>query len=657
MITADPSFDYAKASRERFKDYKLPTVFQQFMHKAHYARWLYPDKRRENWRETAGRYCLFFEKRFPGIFPTEEAYEYIATLKSMPSMRALWTAGPALDRDEISAFNCSFTAINDPKKFDEIMYVLSCGTGVGFSVEKKHVNKLPVVPFYMRRNKEVIVVEDSKDGWQMAYRRLIQCLYRGQIPTWDTSQVRPKGAILKTFGGRASGPIPLEELFYFTKKIFRRAHGRRLTTLECHDIVCKVARSIVSGGVRRSALISISDLDDQLMRTAKPQNFWLANPQRGLANNSAVYDNTPTEEDFDKEWAALVASRTGERGFFNRGGMVAMLQQLGRRDVAILVEEGGLNPCGEIFLRPDGLCNLTEAVVRAGDTLDQLKEKVRVAAILGTFQATLSNYRDNIDPNWKKNQEEERLLGVSLTGILDHEVLQQATEETAVWLRELNAVVVATNVIWAAKLGIRPAAAATCVKPSGTVSQLVDSASGAHTRHNDYYIRHKVIAKTDPLAKFFRAKGYPIKDDYYEPAISDVIAFPVKAPEGAVLRHHRSAIEQLEHYLIIRENWCDHNPSMTVYVQDHEWGDSQTPGTVGHWMYKHFEKVGGVSFLPSDNSSYKQLPFEDCDESHYGVCNEAFPDDIDWDEMAAFESEDMTSGAQELACVGGMCTL
>lgn len=648
--------DFARVSAARFTPRQLKTNLMQYIHKSKYARWLTEFSRRETWTESVGRYCLWFENRFPELFPTQEVYDAISKTDVMPSMRALMTAGPALDRDNAAAFNCSFTALYKPVKFAEIMYNLSCGAGVGFSVERQHVEKLPTIPVRMKRSNHTIIVGDSKDGWYYAFKTLVEGLYKGAVHSYDTSLVRPKGTPLKIFGGRASGPGPLIDLFEYTLRLFKRASGRKLNTLECHDLVCKVADCIVSGGVRRSALISISDPDDDMLRHCKEGDDW-HNPEhwsnkhgyRSNANNTAVYDEMPTEEEFKRDWVALAASGTGERGFFNRKGCVEEIKRQGKRIVDIWGTVFGLNPCAEIILRPDGFCNLTEVVIRRGDTLEVILEKVRIASILGTFQATLTDFRI-LGPEWKKNQEEERLLGVSLTGLMDHEILSKVCDEARSWLRQMRQVAIDTNILWANKLGINPAAAVTCVKPSGTVSQLVDCAPGAHARHNTHYIRNFTIDKTSAFAKFMKAFDLPSKDCYYKPTTTDVIGFPVKAPEGSICRTDRSAVEQLEYYLMLKQEYCDHNPSITVSVNQDEWAEA------GQWVYNNFQQIGGVSFFPNKENLWPQLPFEDCDEEKYEEVIAQFPV-VNWDNVSYYEEIDETTGSQELACTSGACMI
>lgn len=631
----------------------LPTTYQSYIHMSRYARWRDADKRRETWEETVTRYCKFWQRRYGDLFPYDRVYNAIVNLDVMPSMRSLMTAGPALDRDEMAGYNCSALPIDHPRAFDEILYVLMCGTGVGFSVESKFINQLPVVP-ELYDSETIVVVGDSKIGWATAVRQLIGLLYSGSVPTWDVSKVRPAGARLKVFGGRASGPQPLVDLMQFIVATFRKAQGRRLTPLECHDIACKIADCVVVGGVRRSALISLSDLGDVSMRDCKSGQWWdepdkgiVREGQRALANNSAVYENRPDMDTFLSEWTALVASKSGERGFFNRKSSRLQAQATGRRSVE---HDFVTNPCGEIILRPYGLCNLSEVIVRDGDTLEQLKEKVEIATIIGTFQSTLTNFK-YVRQIWRKNAEEERLLGVSMTGIMDHAVLGNTSDETITWLSELKQHAIDVNANWAGSLGINASSAITTVKPSGTVSQLVDSASGIHPRWNPYYIRAVRADKKDPLAQFMRARGFPVEDEQRRPEVTDVFYFPVEAPKHAKFRNDVSPIEQLEHYLMFKRYWCEHNPSITVYVKDDEWM------RVGDWMYQNFNDIGGVSFLPHSDHVYAQAPYKDITEEEYRAALAAMPKDVDWADLGQFEAEDSTVGSQELACLSGVCEI
>jgi len=621
----------------------LPTPLQEYVHKSRYARWLEDKQRRETWEETVSRYVEYFHNKFPH-FPAGNLYEAILNQRVMPSMRALMTAGPALDRDPMAGYNCAFIAIDDVRAFDEILYTLMCGTGMGFSVERQFITNLPVVAETFVNTDIVIQVKDSKAGWANAFRELLALLYSGSVPKWDISKVRPAGAKLKTFGGRASGPKPLEDLFRFSVETFRKAAGRKLTSIECHDLVCKIADIVVVGGVRRSALISLSNLSDDRMRHAKSGQWWIDNPQRALANNSAAYTERPDMEVFMKEWISLVESKSGERGIFNRQAAIKKAQEIGRRDVTKIV---GTNPCAEISLRSAGLCNLTEVVIRHEDSLLDLLEKVELATILGTYQSLLTDFR-YVRNLWKKNQEDERLLGVSLTGIMDHPVLSQTSEDAAHWLKEMRNRAIEVNREWAEKLGINPAGAITTVKPSGTVSQLVDSASGIHPRYSDYYIRTVRADKKDPLAQMMRAQGFPVEDCLHKPDSTDIFSFPVKSPEHCITRNERSAIEQLEHYLMLQTHWTEHNVSITVYVKDHEWLG------VGDWVYRNFDKVAGVSFLPHSDHSYQQAPYTECSREEYEALLVRMPQ-FDWNQLEQFEKDDATVNVKELACSAGVC--
>jgi ribonucleoside-diphosphate reductase alpha chain len=638
----------------------LPTPLQEFIHKSRYARWIDAEGRREHWHETVQRYVDYFSKF--EYFPAHRIYEAIASLKVMPSMRALMTAGPALDRDPIAGFNCSFVAVDDPRAFDEILYILMCGTGVGFSVERQYIAKLPVIGAKVAIDHEgkaqvviseqlepldhTIVVRDSKGGWAGAFRELLKHLFAGRIPKWDVSKVRPAGAKLKTFGGRASGPQPLVDLFNFTVATFKGACGRKLTSIECHDIICKVADIVVVGGVRRSALISLSNLSDDRMRVAKSGQWWEIDPQRALANNSAVYTERPQAEIFMKEWLSLIESKSGERGIFNKAAAVKKAQETGRRDHT---KVAGTNPCAEISLRSAGLCNLSEVVIRHNDSLFDLLDKVEIATIIGTYQSMLTKFR-YVRDIWRQNQEDERLLGVSLTGIMDHPVLSQTTAEAAQWLRAMKEHAVQTNRKYAEMLGINPAAAITTVKPSGTVSQLVDSASGIHPRYSEYYIRTVRADKKDPLAQLMRNQGFPVEDAFGKEHTTDVFSFPVQGPEHGVFRNDRSAVEQLEHYLMFQNHWSEHNVSNTIYVKDHEWLE------VGAWVYKHFDSLAGVSFLPHSDHSYRQAPYQECTREEYLALLEKMPS-FDWDALALYERDDSTVNTKELACTAGACEL
>ena len=624
---------------------QLPTPLQEYVHKSRYARWLETEGRRESWEETVDRYVTYFREKFPH-YPADEIRQAIQSLKVMPSMRAMMTAGKALERDPMAGFNCTFTAIDDVRAFDEILYILMCGSGVGFSVERQFIANLPTVAETFVNTDITIVVKDSKAGWANAFRELLALLYSGTVPKWDVSQVRPAGAPLKTFGGRASGPKPLVDLFKFAIATFKGAAGRKLTSVECHDLVCKIADIVVVGGVRRSALISLSNLSDDRMRHAKGGQWWVENPQRALANNSAAYTERPDMELFMKEWLALVESKSGERGIFNRAAATKKAIESGRRDASKIV---GVNPCAEITLRSAGVCNLSEVVIRHENSLSDLLEKVRLATIIGTYQSMLTNFR-YVRNIWKKNQEEERLLGVSLTGIMDHPILSQTSEEAVRWLKAMKETAIETNKVWAEQLGISPSAAITTVKPSGTVSQLVDSASGIHPRYAEYYIRTVRADKKDPLAKLMREQGFPVEDCVSKPDSTDIFSFPVRCPSHAVMRNDRTALEQLEHYLMFQTHWSEHNVSITVYVKDHEWMG------VGDWVYRHFDRLAGVSFLPHSDHSYKQAPYQECTEEEYLTLLAQMPL-FDWQALAHFEKDDATVNVKELACSAGICEI
>ena len=619
------------------------TDYQRFIHASRYARWLPEENRRETWKETVDRYTGFFKNRFPDTFPNEDVNNAIYNLDVMPSMRCLMTAGPALERDEIAGYNCSFVAIDSPKAFDEIMYILMCGTGVGFSVERQFTNNLPSIAEEFHDTDTTIRVKDSRIGWASAYRELISLLYSGRIPKWDTSGIRAAGTRLKTFGGRASGPKPLEDLFNFTVHTFKKAAGRKLNSLECHDLVCKVADIVIVGGVRRSALISLSNLTDDRMRNAKNGAWWESDVQRALANNSVAYTEKPDVGIFLKEWTTLYESKSGERGIFNRVAATKKASSNGRRDVEGF--EYGTNPCGEIILRSKGLCNLSEIVIREEDTLASLKEKVRIATIIGTFQSTLTNFR-YVRSDWRKNQEEERLLGVSMTGIMDHPVLSKPTDETIKWLTELREYAIQTNKEWADKLGIPHSAAITTVKPSGTVSQLVGCSSGIHPAYSSHYIRTVRMDNKDPLTLFFKSQGVPNEPDVTKPSDITVFSFPQKGTNSGVTRNETNAVEQLKLYSVYQKYWTEHNPSITVYYKDDEFLN------IGAWIYNNFSDVSGVSLLPHSDHVYKQAPYQEITEEEYNASVASFPD-IDWGNLK--EEEDTTTGTQELACVSGVC--
>jgi ribonucleoside-diphosphate reductase alpha chain len=633
---------------------KLPTPYQEFIHLSRYSRWLEEEKRRETWAETVARYFNFFQnhlKEKHGYkLPSElrkELETAVLNLEIMPSMRALMTAGEALARDNTAGYNCSYVAVNKVRAFDEILYILMCGTGVGFSVERQYVEKLPTISEHFTQSDTVIVVKDSKEGWAKAYRELVSLLIGGQVPKWDLSKIRPAGARLKTFGGRASGPRPLDELFHFTVNTFKKASGRKLTSIECHDIVCKIAEIVVVGGVRRSALISLSNLTDERMRDAKTGQWWIDNPQRALANNSVAYKEKPEIGTFMEEWVSLYKSKSGERGIFNRDAAQKTVAKLGdRRDPSY---EFGTNPCSEIILRDKEFCNLSEVVVRENDTPESLKRKVQLASILGTWQASMVHF-PYLSSEWKHNCTEEALLGVSLTGILDNPLMREKDKtKLAALLETLKEEARLTNEEWAKKIGINPAAAITCVKPSGTVSQLVDAASGIHARHNEYYIRTVRADVKDPLCKFMIDKGFVAEPCVMRPEHTMVFSFPMKA-EGSITRNDMTAIEHLELWLTYQNHWCEHKPSITITVREHEWME------VGAWVYKHFDQISGISFLPHSDHSYQQAPYQDCSKDQYLELLNKMPV-VDWTELQKYEKEDNTAGTQTYACSGDKCEL
>ena len=633
----------------------LPTSYQEFIHLSRYSRWLPEKVRRETWNETVTRYFDFFTehlKDMTGYELEKEVREEIemAVLgqRVMPSMRCLMTAGEALKRENIAGYNCSYVAVNRIQAFDEILYVLMNGTGVGFSVERQFVSELPLVAEEFHETDTVIVVSDSKMGWAKAFKELVGLLYIGQIPKWDMSKVRAAGAPLKTFGGRASGPAPLVNLFNFTVNTLKSSAGRRMSSLECHDIVCKIAEVVVVGGVRRSALISLSNLSDDRMRHAKSGSWWEQNSQRALANNSACYTEKPDMGIFMDEWTALYNSKSGERGIFNRASANKMAEKNGRRTIE--GHEFGTNPCSEIILRDREFCNLSEVVVRPNDTRQSLLEKVRLATIIGTFQSTLTNFK-YVSAAWKKNCAEERLLGVSLTGIMDSRLTNGKEKNLDNLLESLKAEAVAVNKEFSEKLGIPQSVAITCVKPSGTVSQLVDAASGIHARHNPFYVRTVRGDKKDPLTKMMTDMGFPVEDDVMNPTNTAVFSFPMKVHEGAVFRTDMTAIEQLELWLTYQKHWCEHKPSVTISVKEDEWME------VGAWVYKNFDWMSGVSFLPFSEHSYQQAPYQDTNKEGYEFLKEQMPKNVDWSKLSEYEMSDMTIGSQELACVAGACEI
>ena len=635
-------------------DNQLPSLYQQYIHLSRYSRYRYEDSRRETWEETVNRYFSFFAEHLKEHCNytlskdlKEKLQNSVLSLETMPSMRCLMTAGEALHRENVAGYNCSFVAIDNPRAFDEILYILMNGTGVGFSVERQMINEMPRVADDFYPTETTIVVSDSKLGWAKALKELIHLLYGGQIPVWDLTRVRAAGSPLKTFGGRASGPEPLEDLFNFCVGIFKGAAGRRLTSLECHDITCKIAEIVVVGGVRRSALISLSNLSDDRMRLAKSGQWWETQTQRALANNSACYTERPDIGIFMEEWKSLYESKSGERGIFNRR---AAKEQAGKNERRDPIHNFGTNPCSEIILRSEEFCNLSEVVIRPNDTFETLKDKVINATILGTFQSTLTNFR-YLNKRWLQNCDEERLLGVSLTGIMDNPLTNGKKKGLEELLTELKKIAVATNKDWAKRLGINQSVAITCVKPSGTVSQLVDSASGIHARHNQYYIRTVRADKKDPLAKMMIEAGFPVEDDVTKPEHTVVFSFPMKGPQYGVYRKDMTAIEQLELWKVYQDNWCEHKPSVTISVKEHEWLE------VGAWVYEHFDQMSGVSFLPFSDHTYRQAPYQDCTKEQYEEAMQSMPKNVSWDTLSEYEQQDMTTSSQELACVAGGCEI
>lgn len=633
---------------------ELPSTYQTVIHRSRYARYIPELQRRETWEETVQRLMNYLVTKVDLEAQTvDNLASAILNLEIMPSMRLLMTAGEACERDNIAAYNCSYLAVNNKRAFSEALYILMNGTGVGFSCERQEIAQLPQVAEHFKEVDDVIVVQDSKLGWAKAFKKLLSSLYEGDIPKIDYSKVRPAGARLKTFGGRASGPEPLRRLFEFSINLFKHSAGRRLTSIEVHDLMCMIGEIVVVGGVRRSALISLSNLTDRRMREAKMGAWWEQNSQRSLANNSIAYTEKPDAETFMEEWLALVKSKSGERGIFNRVAAQSQASKWGRRDKD---RNYGTNPCSEIILRDKQFCNLTEVVVRTEDTFETLKRKVELATILGTIQSTLTSFQF-LSEEWKKNTEEERLLGVSLTGIMDNKALSNIgegysshKEYTLPWiLSNLRDHARSVNEEWAERLGIPASASITCVKPSGTVSQLVDSASGIHARHNPYYIRRIRMDKKDPIYNFLKEAGVPVEDEAFRPDSTAVFSFPQKAPEGAVCRNDKTAIEQLELWLIYQRYWSEHKPSVTISVKDHEWM------AVGAWVWEHFDEISGVSFLPFSEHTYQQAPYTDCTKEEYEELLEKMPKEIDWSEF--IEMDDYTIGQQTLACSAGSCEI
>jgi ribonucleoside-diphosphate reductase alpha chain len=634
----------------------IENPYENFIALSRYARWLEDENRRETWGETVDRYFKFmldqlFAKHAyePDSKLVKELRDAVFNRNVMPSMRSVMTAGPALERENVSGYNCAFLPVDNLKSFDEAMYILMCGTGVGFSVEYKYINKLPALPETLEKSNTVVSVGDSKEGWAKAYRELLSLLWAGQIPQIDISKVRPSGARLKTMGGRSSGPQPLVNLFDFTIQIFKGALGRQLKPIEAHDIMCKIGEVVVVGGVRRSAMISLSNINDIEMAAAKAGNWWENNSQRALSNNSVAYSRKPEMAQFIAEWKSLYDSKSGERGIYNVAAAQKQAAKYGRRDPEI---HYGTNPCSEIILRPYQFCNLSEVVLREEDTPETVANKVRLASILGTWQSTLTDFK-YIRKVWKDNTEEERLLGVSLTGQFGNKFFsgQDGLDKLADVLDKLREYAVTTNIEEAGKIGIPASAAVTCVKPSGTVSQLVGVSSGMHPWHSDYYIRTVRGDKKDPLTQFLKDSGIPAEDDFMKPQDTTVFSFPVKAPSNAITRDKLTAIDQLEIWLTYQRHWCEHKPSITVSVKEDEWME------VGAWVYKHFDEVSGISFLPYSDHTYVQAPYQEIDESAYNDLLAKMPESIQWQALSMYELEDTTTGTQALACVSGECEI
>jgi len=631
----------------------LPSIMQQYIHLSRYARWNNELKRRETWPETVARYFDFFQKHLRDNCSYKLAKELrgrledaVLNLRVMPSMRCLMTAGEALEREHVAGYNCAYVAVDSPRAFDEIMYVMMCGTGIGFSVESKYVDQLPVIAETMYPTETTIVVADSRLGWAKAMKELIHLLYSGQIPRWDVGRVRPAGAPLKTFGGRASGPEPLVRVFEFIIKKFQTAAGRRLQPIECHDIICKIGEVVVVGGVRRAALISLSDVNDRMMRAAKSGQWWMSDPHRALSNNSyIVKDKTIDVATFLEEWASLYSSKSGERGIFSRFAAKAQVIKHGRRDSN---HEFGCNPCSEIILRPNQFCNLTEVVVRHDDNIDDLREKIELATILGTMQATLTDFK-YLTKRWQSNCQEERLLGVSMTGIMDCVLTNGTRQDLNQVLSTLRSHAVAVNARWSKMLGINQATAVTCVKPSGTVSQLVDSASGIHARHSQYYIRTIRADKKDPLTRVMVDAGFPAENDAMMPDTVTVFSFPIKSPENAVLRSSLDVNRQLELWRTYHDEWCEHKPSVTISVKDNEWV------RLAAWVYDNMSSMSGVSFLPFSDHVYKQAPYQECDAVRYKELVSSMPKNVDWSKLAEYETTDHTTSSKEFVCTGNVC--
>ena len=634
----------------------IENPYENFIALSRYARWLEDENRRETWGETVDRYFTFMVNQLetkhnytPNTELVKELRDAVFNRNVMPSMRSVMTAGPALERENVSGYNCAFLPVDNARSFDEAMYILMCGTGVGFSVEYKYINKLPALPEKLEKSSTTVIVGDSKEGWAKAYRELLGLLWAGQIPQIDISKVRPSGARLKTMGGRSSGPQPLVNLFDFTIQVFKGALGRQLKPIEAHDIMCKIGEVVVVGGVRRSAMISLSNINDIEMAAAKAGNWWESNSQRALSNNSVAYSRKPDMAQFIAEWKSLYDSKSGERGIYNVAAAQKQAAKYGRRSPDI---HYGTNPCSEIILRPYQFCNLSEVVLREHDTIEDVTNKVRLASILGTWQSTLTDFK-YIRKIWKDNTEEERLLGVSLTGQFGHKFFsgQEGLDKLGDVLANLRQWAVDMNIEEAAKIGIPASAAVTCVKPSGTVSQLVGVSSGMHTYHSEFYIRTVRGDKKDPITQFLKDTGIPSEEDVMKPNDTIVFSFPVKSPKNAITRDDLTAIQHLELWLTYQRHWCEHKPSITVSVDEDEWME------VGAWVYKHFDEVSGISFLPKSNHTYVQAPYQEITKEQYEETFSKMPKTINWEALSLYELEDSTTGSQALACVSGECEI
>lgn len=627
------------------------TPYQDFIFYRTYSRWNDDLGRRETWQETVDRYMSFMRKNV-GDKLTFEEYQEIreAILKHevMPSMRLMWGAGGPTARCNVSAYNCSYLAIKELRDFAETLYLLCSGTGVGFSVEKAAVDQLPVVQPQKGVPSKYFVIDDSKEGWAEALHDCLHALFNGEDAIFDFSQIRPAGARLKTMGGRAAGPQPLMDLLEFTKEVVLARQGKKLRPIDVHDIMTKIGEIVVAGGVRRSAMISLSDLEDAEVQHAKDGRFWEHSAHRALANNSAVYKQKPTREEFLSEWDALRKSGSGERGIFNRGSLT---EQVPARRLfewnGVVPALAGTNPCGEIVLKDKQFCNLTEIVARAEDTEETLLKKARIATILGTYQSTLTDFKF-LSSEWKRNCEDERLLGVSITGQWD----SPAVRDEQV-LTRMKHVAQDTNSEYAKRFGINPSTAITCVKPSGTVGQLVNASPGLHARYSEYYLKRVRISVTDPLFKMLRDLGVPSHPEVGQgesTANTFVLDFPIASPQGAVTADKLSAIAQLEHWLMMKRSWTEHNPSCTIYIKDGEWEQ------VRDWIYEHWDLVGGLSFLPYEDHVYELAPYTPISKEEYEKLASLFPK-IDFSVLTRYEKDDETTGAQELACVAGGCEL